>query len=267
MKKNLFPLLATILSSMIGAQATEPPLLESTEEITACQQAKKAPAPVAGPREFEWGKGTRVLIMGGNKSHDFNRWFNRADAALLTEAGNSVHYTDRPADILPALKQIDVLYLSNNQAIPDPATRKAIFDFADRGKGLVMVHAALWYNWRNWPEYNKVLVGGGSRGHDRYGNFEVEVTKSAHPVMAGLPEKFEIKDELYKQNVDSKGTAIEVLAQATSPHSGTTYPSVWITKHPKARIVCITLGHDGASHTLPQFRTLLKNSIKWAAGK
>ena len=37
-------------------------------------------------------------------------------------------------------------------------------------------------------------------------------------------------------------TPIEVLAQATSPKSGKTFPQVWIVKHPRSRVVCITLG-------------------------
>ena len=53
--------------------------------------------------------------------------------------------------------------------------RKAIFDFADAGRGLLLVHPALWYNWPDWPEYNRVLVGGGARSHDKYGEFEVTV--------------------------------------------------------------------------------------------
>ena len=38
-------------------------------------------------------------------------------------------------------------------------------------------------------------------------------------------------------------------------------------KHPKARIVCITLGHDGKAHEHPAYKTLLQNSLAWAARK
>ena len=233
------------------------------------QQRQAAARRRAGPRKFNWGAGTRALIVGGGSSHDFDRWFKREDTAILNASPGaaSVRYTDRPQDILAALPEIDVLYLSNNKAIPSQAVRQAIMEFADRGKGLVLVHAALWYNWRDWPEYNRGIVGGGSRGHDRYGEFEVEVTAGEHPVMAGVPAKFRIKDELYRHEVDPKGTAMEVLAQATSPKSKITFPIVWVVKHKKARIVCITLGHDGASHQLPAFRRLLQNAVKWASGK
>ena len=62
-------------------------------------------------------------------------------------------------------------------------------------------------------------------------------------------------------------TPIEVLATATSPKTGKTFPQVWIVKHPKARIVGITLGHDARAHDLLEYQTLLKNAVIWAGGK
>ncbi len=91
----------------------------------------------------------------------------------------------------------DVLYLSNNKAFQDEAAKKAVFKHVESGKGLLLGHPALWYNWKDWPEYNKQLCSGGSRGHDRYGTFQVSVTQSDHPVMKGVPDQFTLKDELY----------------------------------------------------------------------
>ena len=213
------------------------------------------------------GAGTRVLIVGGGASHDFNRWFNEADVATLTAGKNSVNYTDQIGEVLPALKDISVLYLCNNQPMTDPQLCKAIFDFADSGHGLLLVHPAVWYNWKDWPEYNSTLVGGGANGHDKYGEFDVTVTAPDNPIMAGIPHNFKITDELYHFEVDPKGTPIEVLAEGKSPIDGKTWPLVWIVKHPHARIVCITLGHDAKAHELPAYQTLLQNAAKWAAEK
>ena len=210
-------------------------------------------------------KAIRTLIVGGGSSHDFGKWFNQADRATLMSEGNTaVEYTDKPASILPTLKDINVLYLSTNQAMTDPEMRKGIFEFADSGKGLLLVHPALWYNWGNWPEYNKVLAGGGAKGHDKLGEFEVVVEKPDHPIMAGVPKTFKITDELYNFIPDEKGTPIEVLATAKSTN-GKTFPIVWIVQHPKAKIVGITLGHDGRAHDHPAYKSILVNSLKWAA--
>ncbi|MEO7677344.1 MAG: c-type cytochrome, partial [Verrucomicrobiota bacterium] len=110
----------------------------------------------AAPK-LEWGKHPRVLIVGGGASHDFNRWFNQADVAILS-GKNSVNYTEDVSQIEPALKEIDVLYLSNNQPLTSGG-RNAIMGFANSGKPLLLVHPALWYNWKEWPEYNRELVG------------------------------------------------------------------------------------------------------------
>ena len=112
-----------------------------------------------------------------------------------------------------------------------------------------------------------MLVGGGARSHDKYGEFAVTVTETGHPLMAGVPATFKITDELYHFTQDPQGTPLHVLATGKSPITGKTFPVVWIVNHPKARIVCITLGHDGAAHEHSAFKTLLQNGLSWASGK
>lgn len=213
------------------------------------------------------GTGPKILIVGGGSSHDFTKFFNLADVATLKEKLNAdVTYTDKVSEILPHLKDIDCLYLSNNQPMTDPELRKAIFAFADSGKGLLLVHPALWYNWGDWKEYNAVLAGGGSRGHDKIQEFEVSIDKPDHPLMAGV-KNFKVTDELYYYIPDEKGTPIEVLCSAKSPISGKVFPTAFVVKHPKARIVGFTLGHDGRAHDLPEYKTILAAAAKWCSGK
>jgi uncharacterized protein len=254
---SVAPTFVAITAEIVsGAAAGAQPAAATTAVVAKAESSGNNPrsAPI------------QVLIMGGGSAHDYPRWFDKADTATLNEAGlASARYTDNPDEILPALPTLDVLYLSNNKPIPDPLTRKGIFDFVESGKGLLLVHAGLWYNWRDWPEYNRILAGGGSRGHDRLGEFEVKVTNPSHPVMQGVPETFKIIDELYWFEQDLKGSEIEVLATAHSRQMDKTYPQVFIVKHPKARIVAITLGHDGRAHEHEVYKTLLRNSLRWVA--
>lgn len=209
-------------------------------------------------------KSIKVLMVGGGSSHDFDKWYKGADVATLEKDGLAeVTYTDDPSTILQYLDKIDVLFLANNQPIPDEATRKAIFAFADAGKGIVLAHPALWYNWNDWPEYNKTMVSGGSRGHNDYGNFNVDLT-GKHPVTKGMPANFSLDDELYYYKEDPAGPGIEILAQASNAETDP-FPSIFIVKNPKARIVGIALGHDAASHELEAYQTLIRNAVKWAA--
>lgn len=202
---------------------------------------------------------SRILIVGGGSSHDYDKWWKGKDAETL-----GASYTSAPGEILPALGKLDVLYLGNNQPLSDPELRKAIFDFVDAGKGLLLVHASTWYNWKDWPDYNRKLVGGGSRGHEALQEFEVLAVDKDHPVMAGVPASFTVRDELYQFVKDPQGSEIHILAKGKSLKTGKEYPVAWIAAHPKGRIVCITLGHDGAAHEHDAFKALLRNAAAWA---
>jgi type 1 glutamine amidotransferase len=167
----------------------------------------------------------------------------------------------------PIIGGLDVLLMSNNQSFADDASRAAVFAHVKAGKGLVLVHPALWYNWNNWPEYNRVLCGGGSRGHDRYGEFEVKVTDPSHPLMKGVPASFTLSDELYYFEPDTKGTPIKVLATAFSKTKNKEFPMVFVVENPEARVVGITLGHDDSAHAGAPYQQLLINAVKWSAHK
>ena len=76
-----------------------------------------------------------------------------------------------------------------------------------------------------------------------------------------------MKDELYYFIPDPTGPGIEVLANAKAEGSDKIFPSVFIVKNPKARIVGIALGHDAESHDIAPYQTLLRNAVKWVAKK
>lgn len=213
-------------------------------------------------------KAIRTLMVGGGASHDFDKWYKEVDTKTLAQDGlATVTYTSDVSSILSKLPDIDVLFLTNNQPMEDPELRKAIFAFVNAGKGLVLAHAALWYNWKDWPEYNVQLVSGGSKGHDKYGSFEVNVVDAKHPVTKGVDQKFSLKDERYYYKVDAAGPGIKILANSSVEGSTAIYPSVFVVNHPKARIVGIALGHDAESHDLPVYHTLIQNAIKWVSHK
>lgn len=219
------------------------------------------------------GKPIRVLMVGGGTSHNFGMWYKNVDGQTLSRDGfATVNYVGDPDSILTYLSQADVLYLSNNRPVTNPAVRQAIMDFANAGKGLLIAHAALWYNWKDWPEYNQTIVSGGSRGHDKYGAFDVTVTEPQHPIVKGVESKFTLKDERYYYKPDSTGPGVEVVASSSRSAgavagSDQIFPSVFVVKHPKARIVGLALGHDAESHNIANYQNLLRNSVQWVARK
>ncbi len=222
--------------------------------------------PVPQPPATRPANGPRVLIVGGGSSHDFVKFFGGTDKATLTPVTGWVDYTQNLNGIPAILDRVDVLLLSANQPISS-ATKKALMDYANRGGAIIAHHPGTWYAWRNFPEWNKEIIGGGTKGHDALGPFTAKVTNAEHPITKGVPAEFEITDELYNYNPDPAATPIEVLATATSRKSGKVFPQVFIVKHPKARIVGFTLGHDERAHNLEAYQTLLKNAVQWVAGK
>jgi type 1 glutamine amidotransferase len=231
------------------------------------------PLPEPTPIVWEAGK-TKVLLIGGGSSHKFADFFGGTDRATLRAAGYSVNYTEDRDQAATALAEADVAVISVNRKFFDtPAYRQALFAFAAAGKGIVMHHPGTWYGYAEWPELNAQIVGGGARGHDKIAKYSVNALKPAHPILRGVPASFEVEDELYYINAEPEkipaGTAaIEVLAQ-TSPSVKfkAPHPVVWITAHPSARVVGLTIGHDGRVHDLPAFKTLLTNAVQWAAKK
>jgi type 1 glutamine amidotransferase len=220
-----------------------------------------------------WAPGKKkVLIISGGSSHNFGKFFGETDGATLSAAGFSVNYTEDRDQAASEIKNADIALISvNRQFFDTPEYRKALFDFAAAGKGIVMLHPGTWYGFPNWPELNATIVGGGARGHDRIAKFSVNAVQPAHPIMKGVPASFDVEDELYYLNAEPDKmpagvAAMEVLAE-TSPsvRFKKPHPAVWITKHPQARIVGMSLGHDERVHDLPAFRTLLVNAVGWTA--
>jgi putative membrane-bound dehydrogenase-like protein len=254
-------------------QAGAPPPAAASSQTTGPKEGGKGDAPLPETKPIVWAPGkSKVLIIAGGSSHNFGKFFGETDGATLTAAGFSVNYTEDRDQAAAELKNADVAVVSvNRQFFDTPEYRKALFDFAAAGKGLVMLHPGTWYGFANWPELNAAIVGGGARGHDRIAKFSVVAVQPAHPIMKGVPASFDVEDELYYLNAEPEripaGTAaMEVLAE-TSPsvRFKKPHPAVWTTKHATARIVGITLGHDERVHDHAAFKTLLVNAVTWAA--
>jgi putative membrane-bound dehydrogenase-like protein len=273
---DVVPITVAITASAepAAAKGSSSPVRSSQAPAEGPKEGGRGDAPLPETKPIVWAPGkAKVLIIGGGSSHNFGQFFGTTDAATLGAAGFSVNYTEDRDQAAKEIGGADVAVISvNRQFFDTPAYRKALFDFAAAGKGIVMLHSGTWYGFGNWPELNAAIVGGGARGHDRLGRFSVNVRQANHPVMKGVPASFEVEDELYYLNAEPdkvpQGTAaIDVLAE-TSPSQKfkAPHPAVWTTRHPTARVVGITLGHDQRVHDLEPFKTLLVNAVRWAAG-
>ena len=260
----------------VGGPANAP---GAAKAFAAVQPKKEEPAGPESPRTTlptgqKFGDRKtgvlRVLVTGAGSSHHFPNFFLGADANVLRAAGYDVAATPNIEEALALLPQADLLLFSgNHKQYGAPEFQKALAVHADAGKGIVILHAGVWYNWGNVPAYNERFIAGGSRGHG-HGDFKFTVTKPDHPIMKGVPAEFVINDESYNVEL-TRPDAAEVLGtiprQTPKPGASDILPSVWIVRDPKTRIVCMALGHDEKSHDHPAYKQLLLNSLTWVANK
>jgi len=212
----------------------------------------------------------RVLIAGAGSSHNFPAFFLGTDALTAKAAGYDVASTPNLKETLALLPQADLFVFSGNHGqFGTPEFQKAIRDFAAAGKGIVLLHAATWYNWPLETKYNDEFVCGGSRGHG-HSDFTFTVTKPEHPIMKGVPATFVVNDESYNIEL-TRPEGAEVLGTIPrqDPKEGQSkiLPSVWTVKYPGTKVVCIALGHDEKSHDHSAYKQLLLNSLNWVSNK
>jgi putative heme-binding domain-containing protein len=252
------PVTAIVLESFDNQVA--PTIVALTAELAGAGQ----PAPEPRPAPASAGTAAGVLLLGGGSSHDFARHWGTTDVATLRAAGIAgVRYAEDPGALASELPALRVLILAGNRPIPPGAAREAVMSFVEQGGGLLLLHAATWRNWDDWPEFNAELAGGGARSHEDYAEFDVTLT-GEHPILAGVPPSFAVADELYRFELDAAAGSA-VLATGRSRSSGSEYPVLWVSARGAGRIAGFTLGHDQAAHASEAYRALIQNAARWLA--
>lgn len=234
--------------------------------------------PVPDKFFFETGK-VRVLILTGRNNHEW-RVTNPYLREVLEDTGRfDVRVTEEPSGLTAeTLRPYDVLV--SNYCGPRWGTtaEKAVAEFVQSGKGLVVVHAGSYpfgetavlsehmgrtgiYQ-KAWQEWGLMVGAVWSEAEPKTGHgprdvFDVAIQDKAHPVTAGLGERFVTSDELYRDFRLKPG--IHVLAQ------GREKPLIWTNAFGKGRIFHTALGHDlDAMHT-PGFVATYARGTEWAA--
>ena len=244
----------------------------SATDAEAGERLKKLPpgsTSATGQRFAEPRKrgGLRVLIVGAGSSHNFPRDFIFTDRETLSAIDRAdVIGTMNLAEALAAMPKADVLVFSGNHGQWGSAEfQKALHDFADAGKGILLLHAATWQH--PWKGYNKRFVTGGTRGHGR-GAVAAESTRPGkHAILKGVPKSFTIADESYHFTFSEGAKSTVLVENKPDGNSPDSHPALWIVKDPKARIVAYTHGHDDKSHANPAYKTIITNAVKWLARK
>ena len=186
-------------------------------------------------------------------------------------------------------------------AEPSQSFKQGFLALLESGHGFVFLHHAI-AGWPAWEEYAEILGGrflylpGELRGQSRLDSgYRHAVTHTVspvgeHPVTAGLPDKFEITDELYlfevfEDSVDPilvsdyefvcdnfYSAAHVVLRGRMHDNSGWSHrPGSnligWTREVGASRIVYLQCGDDPVAYENPNFRKLVRNAIAWVSDR
>ena len=183
---------------------------------------------------------------------------------------------------------------------PSDETKRVIERLCADGTGLVFMHHAV-AGWPAWEHYAE-LVGG--RFHYQPGSLRgveypdsgyvfdvrhtVSVLDTEHPVCAGLPESFELVDELYcfpvheADVVPLMRTSFPVddhrrfwsadlaIRGRRDSNEGWSHPAgsalvAWAKTAGESPVVYLQFGDGPTTYRDPHFRRILRNAIDWTA--
>lgn len=182
---------------------------------------------------------------------------------------------------------------------PGDALRDGFAALLDQGKGIVALHHAI-AGWPAWSDYAEMLGGrflyrpGSLRGQDvpdsgyRHAvDYDAIVVAPDHPVMAGIPASFAMRDELYLGTVfENDVTPLlrahyafkrENFHSATAAMEGRMFDNQgwdhpdgsnligWVKKATNSPLVYLQPGDDQVTYDNPIYRRLVENAIRWVA--
>jgi hypothetical protein len=158
---------------------------------------------------------------------------------------------------------------------PDAAFKAGLLAMLDQGKGVVALHHAI-AGWPAWPEYAELLV-----------EHKVTVLDPAHPVVAGVPARFSLTDEIYLGEVfddlvhpllaSSAAFTRSGFYSATLAVNGQMYSNAgwehadgsnligWTKRARNSPLVYLQPGDGPATYEDPNYRRLVENAIRWVA--
>lgn len=249
------------------------------------------------------------------RGHPFDR--TAFDAMFQAMEGISATMVDQPAAALlmnpEAMAGFDALVLYDMPGLdfdagdgaplyldPDESLKAGLRRLLEAGKGVVALHHAL-AGWPSWPDYHEWLGGqflyhpGKVRRQDwPDSGYRHDVTHRLspvgdHPVTAGLPESFELSDELYlcpvfesdvtpllrssarfdRDEFWSADLAVQgrLFDREGWQHPGGSNLVGWTKQALGSRLVYLQLGDGPSAYDNPHYRRLVENAIRWVAEK
>jgi type 1 glutamine amidotransferase len=244
-----------------------------------------------------------VLIIDGQHNHNWKATTPAVKDILLKTGRFNVDVVTAPGrrapkdaweKFRPDFSKYGVMLCNYSGTLWPEEVRKAFEQYMAKGGGLVFYHAAV-FAFPQWKEWN-LMMGMGWRnakygdrltiddagkvvrtpkgkgpggGHGPAHAFEITVRDKDHPVMKGMPAKWQhVKDELY-HGMRGPAKDVHILATAFSDKetrgTGTNEPMVWTVPYGKGRVFVSVPGHSVPATVTPGAAALLARGAEWAA--
>lgn len=153
-----------------------------------------------------------------------------------------------------------------------PEQREALRDYIEAGGGFIGIHAAGDGSHADWSWYQDNILGTAFTGHTLIPHKQ-EATIALqvdHPVISGLPPRWQHYDEWYafdRTPAASGATVLATVDESTykpGKFSMTPdHPIIWAKDLGKGRALYSALGHSARSFETPEYRQLLTQAIRW----
>ncbi len=190
--------------------------------------------------------------------------------AIAAQAGEfTVSATEELGELNAArLANVDVLMFAlTSGELPLDATHKsAVMSFINEGRGFIGIHSAA-DTLYEWPDYGR-LVGAYFKEHPWTQEAVVSVEDRSHPASVDLGPSMRLLEEFYTFRSDPRATAHVLLTlDAASVQAQGDFPLAWTQTIGRGRSYYNALGHFAQTWSDPRFQTMLKNAVRWAAGR
>ncbi|MDP2337392.1 MAG: PmoA family protein [Bacteroidota bacterium] len=219
------------------------------------------------------GEKINLLLLSGKNNHEWQKTTPKLQEIFNNSNLFSVTVTERPDTLSEKSLKSFQLIVSNWNAFPEKSrqwsaeTENAIINFVKNGGGFVFVHSASATHY-DWPEFQNMAGGtwGDTTKHGKVAPFQVEISKTDHPVTKGLAN-FRTTDELWvDMRINGKPTVLgNAFAPSSNRGSDELEPVILTQKSGKGRSFFLVLGHNVQAMRNLGFQTLLLRGSEWAA--
>ncbi|KAL1748529.1 trehalose utilization-domain-containing protein [Schizophyllum fasciatum] len=173
-----------------------------------------------------------------------------------------------------------LVFLSTTGEVLDDAGKDALQNYLNLGGNFIGIHSAT--DCLNTTEFYGREIGAYFDYHPELTNATIDVVDSSHPSTSMLPQRWQVRDEMYNFKSDPRDVgAVVILSADESTYEdpgerkydqGTPHPTAWCqdkgagaqSGHPAGRSFYTSLGHLNETWHDALFMAHVMGGIRWA---